>query len=114
MRNLGTGLARSLGRRGWALLVLLLELEAASPHVCVIPVRPAYAWRNLVAFQRRIRREDLSLTHTIIHPTIDKSTDAQILVDSIGQGAICRDGDERVQRRVERLDLREAFFRQLL
>jgi 4-hydroxyphenylacetate 3-monooxygenase oxygenase component len=34
---------------------------------------------NLVAFQRRIRRDDLSLTHTIIHPTIDKSTDTKIL-----------------------------------
>jgi 4-hydroxyphenylacetate 3-monooxygenase oxygenase component len=35
--------------------------------------------RNLVRFQQRIRREDLSLTHTIIHPTIDKATDTQIL-----------------------------------
>src|SRR5215510_11510367 len=35
--------------------------------------------QNLVRFQQRIRREDVSLTHTIIHPTIDKSTDAQIV-----------------------------------
>ncbi|HWP75825.1 MAG TPA: 4-hydroxyphenylacetate 3-hydroxylase N-terminal domain-containing protein, partial [Methylomirabilota bacterium] len=35
--------------------------------------------RNLVAFQKRLAREDISLTHTIIHPTIDKSTDAQIV-----------------------------------
>jgi aromatic ring hydroxylase len=28
---------------------------------------------NLVAFQEELRRRDLSLTHTIIHPTIDKS-----------------------------------------
>jgi|RhiMetdeSRZDD1v2_1073273.scaffolds.fasta_scaffold06649_2 4-hydroxyphenylacetate 3-monooxygenase oxygenase component len=35
--------------------------------------------QNLVGFQQRIRREDVSLTHTIIHPTIDKSTDAQIV-----------------------------------
>ena len=34
---------------------------------------------NLVRFQKRIAREDTSLTHTIIHPTIDKSTDTQIL-----------------------------------
>jgi 4-hydroxyphenylacetate 3-monooxygenase oxygenase component len=34
---------------------------------------------NLVRFQKRIGREDVSLTHTIIHPTIDKATDAQIL-----------------------------------
>jgi 4-hydroxyphenylacetate 3-monooxygenase oxygenase component len=34
---------------------------------------------TLLRFQQRIRREDVSLTHTIIHPTIDKATDAQIL-----------------------------------
>ncbi|HZK99018.1 MAG TPA: 4-hydroxyphenylacetate 3-hydroxylase N-terminal domain-containing protein [Caulobacteraceae bacterium] len=28
---------------------------------------------NLIAFQKAMRREDLSLTHTIIHPTIDKA-----------------------------------------
>jgi 4-hydroxyphenylacetate 3-monooxygenase len=28
---------------------------------------------NLVAFQKELRRHDLSLTHTIVHPTIDKS-----------------------------------------
>jgi aromatic ring hydroxylase len=33
---------------------------------------------NLVRFQGRIAREDVSLTHTIIHPTIDKATDGQI------------------------------------
>jgi transcriptional regulator with XRE-family HTH domain len=27
-----------------------LELEATSPDVCVLPVWPGYAWRNLVAF----------------------------------------------------------------
>jgi 4-hydroxyphenylacetate 3-monooxygenase oxygenase component len=35
--------------------------------------------RNLVAFQRRLAREDLSLTHTIIQPTIDKATDPRIV-----------------------------------
>jgi aromatic ring hydroxylase len=30
---------------------------------------------NLQAFQRQLAREDLSLTHTIIHPTIDRATD---------------------------------------
>jgi aromatic ring hydroxylase len=34
---------------------------------------------NLVAFQKRLAREDISLTHTIIHPTIDKSTDTQMV-----------------------------------
>jgi 4-hydroxyphenylacetate 3-monooxygenase len=31
---------------------------------------------NLVAFQKRLRRNDLSLTHTIIHPTVDKAKDS--------------------------------------
>jgi 4-hydroxyphenylacetate 3-monooxygenase len=31
---------------------------------------------NLVAFQKRLRRDDLSLTHTIIHPTVDRATDS--------------------------------------
>ena len=35
--------------------------------------------RATVAFQKRLAREDISLTHTIIHPTIDKSTDGQIV-----------------------------------
>ena len=29
--------------------------------------------QNLVAFQKELRRGDLSLTHTIIHPTVDKA-----------------------------------------
>ncbi len=47
---------------------------------------------NIVRFQRRIAREDVSLTHTIIHPTIDKSTDGQMAgnrvpVHRVGQTA---------------------------
>ncbi len=34
---------------------------------------------NLVAFQKRLRRDDLSLTHTIIHPTVDKAKDANFV-----------------------------------
>jgi len=34
---------------------------------------------NLVRFQKRLAREDISLTHTIIQPTIDKATDPQIV-----------------------------------
>jgi 4-hydroxyphenylacetate 3-monooxygenase oxygenase component len=33
---------------------------------------------NLVRFQKRLAREDISLTHTIIQPTVDKATDPQI------------------------------------
>lgn len=36
---------------------------------------------NLVEFQRRLRRDDLALTHTIVHPTIDKEAD-QTLTDN--------------------------------
>jgi aromatic ring hydroxylase len=35
-------------------------------------------YENLVAFQKRLRRDDLSLTHTIVNPTIDKATDRNI------------------------------------
>jgi 4-hydroxyphenylacetate 3-monooxygenase len=35
----------------------------------------AQGYENLVAFQKRLRRDDLSLTHTIVHPTVDKKTD---------------------------------------
>ena len=34
---------------------------------------------NLVRFQRRLAREDIALTHTIIQPTVDKMTDGQIV-----------------------------------
>ena len=32
-------------------------------------------WCNLVAYQQLIAGDDLSLTHTIVHPTIDRATD---------------------------------------
>ena len=42
------------------------------------PGRDVKVWaENLIAYQKLLRRRDLSLTHTIIHPTIDKSTDGQ-------------------------------------
>src|SRR5262245_43170272 len=34
---------------------------------------------NLVRFQRRLARDDVALTHTIIQPTVDKMTDSQIV-----------------------------------
>ncbi len=34
--------------------------------------RNARGANNLVAFQKRLRRSDLALTHTIVHPTVDK------------------------------------------
>ncbi len=38
----------------------------------------AEGYENVVAFQKRLRRDDLSLTHTIIHPTVDKAKDSTI------------------------------------
>ena len=34
---------------------------------------------NLVRFQRHVARDDVSLTHTIIQPTIDRTTDAKLI-----------------------------------
>ncbi len=41
--------------------------------------RNAEGHQNLVAFQKRLRRDDLSLTHTIIHPTVDKAKDSSFV-----------------------------------
>ena len=38
---------------------------------------------NLVAFQKRLRRDDISLTHTIIQPTVDKRTDARLVGNKV-------------------------------
>jgi 4-hydroxyphenylacetate 3-monooxygenase len=41
--------------------------------------RNAEGYENIVAFQKRLRRDDLSLTHTIIHPTVDKAKDSNFV-----------------------------------
>lgn len=38
---------------------------------------------NLVNFQKRIARQDISLTHTIIQPNVDKRTDTQIIGNKV-------------------------------
>jgi 4-hydroxyphenylacetate 3-monooxygenase len=38
---------------------------------------------NLLAFQKRLAREDISLTHTIIQPNIDKRTDGRIIGNKV-------------------------------
>jgi 4-hydroxyphenylacetate 3-monooxygenase len=48
--------------------------------------------RNIVAFQRHLSRGDVSLTHTIIQPTIDKRTDSRVvgnkvMVRKVGESA---------------------------
>jgi aromatic ring hydroxylase len=40
--------------------------------------RNAAGYERLVAFQKRLRRDDLALTHTIVNPTVDKKTDRNI------------------------------------
>ena len=39
--------------------------------------------RNIVAFQRHLAQGDISLTHTIIQPTIDKRTDARVVGNKV-------------------------------
>ncbi len=39
--------------------------------------------RNIVSFQRRLSAADISLTHTIIQPTIDKRTDSRLLGNKV-------------------------------
>ena len=56
--------------------------------------------QNLVDYQKLLAREDISLTHTIIQPTVDKRTDTQILdnlvtirkVGETSEGIIVRGG----------------------
>ncbi len=36
----------------------------------------AGGYENLVKFQKRLRRDDLALTHTIVHPNVDKQKDS--------------------------------------
>jgi aromatic ring hydroxylase len=38
---------------------------------------------NITSFQRRLARSDLSLTHTIIQPTIDKRTDGRVVGNKV-------------------------------
>ena len=39
--------------------------------------------RNIVAFQRHLAQADISLTHTIIQPTIDKRTDGRVVGNKV-------------------------------
>ena len=38
---------------------------------------------NMVDYQKELRRKDISLTHTIIQPTVDKRTDTQVLGNKV-------------------------------
>ena len=45
--------------------------------------RNARGARNIVAFQRRLADDDISLSHTIIQPTVDKRTDARVVGNKV-------------------------------
>ena len=66
---------------------------AASPGVWAGPDgRNEAGAANLVAYQKLLRRRDISLTHTIIQPTLDKRTDAnpvgnQVALRKVGETA---------------------------
>ncbi|HSI00183.1 MAG TPA: 4-hydroxyphenylacetate 3-hydroxylase N-terminal domain-containing protein [Reyranella sp.] len=66
---------------------------ASAPHVWAgADKRNERGARNVVNFQRRLSRADLSLTHTIILPTIDKRTDSRwignkVTVRKVGETA---------------------------
>lgn len=53
---------------------------------------------NLVQFQKRLRRDDVSLTHTIIQPNIDKRTDGAILGNKVTLHKIGETSDSIVVR----------------
>jgi 4-hydroxyphenylacetate 3-monooxygenase len=53
---------------------------------------------NLVAFHHRLAREDISLTHTIIQPNIDKRTDPQIIGNQVTLHKIGETADSIVVR----------------
>jgi len=39
--------------------------------------------QNLIEWQKRLRRQDLSVTHTIVHPTVDLATDGNFAGNSV-------------------------------
>ena len=53
---------------------------------------------NMVTYQKRLARGDISLTHTIIQPTIDKATDAQIVGNKVSIHKVADTADGIVVR----------------
>ena len=57
---------------------------ASAPDVWAGPDgRNARGAENLVAFQRHLGQADISLTHTIINPTVDKRTDGTLVGNNV-------------------------------
>ena len=61
------------------------QLETASHHVCVFPVWPAYAWRNLVAFHAAWGAEPEPRKLFVID-AVDDEIPAEALIDEIRAG----------------------------
>jgi aromatic ring hydroxylase len=55
-------------------------------------------YANLVAFQKRLRRQDLSLTHTIVHPTVNKATDKSFADNLVPLHKVAETADSVVVR----------------
>ncbi|HEX9259296.1 MAG TPA: 4-hydroxyphenylacetate 3-hydroxylase N-terminal domain-containing protein [Acidimicrobiales bacterium] len=53
---------------------------------------------NLVVFQKRLRRDDLSLTHSIIHPTVDRQTDRVFEANPVPLHKVAETADSIVVR----------------
>jgi 4-hydroxyphenylacetate 3-monooxygenase len=53
---------------------------------------------NLVAFQKRLRRSDLSLTHTIVHPTVNRQTDNDFSVNKVPVHKVAETKDSIIVR----------------
>jgi transcriptional regulator with XRE-family HTH domain len=61
------------------------SLEAASRHVCVLPVWPAYAWRNLVAFHAAWGAEPEPRKLFVVDEA-DEEVPTAVLIDEIRIG----------------------------
>ena len=61
------------------------ELEAASDHVCVLPVWPGYAWRNLVGFHAAWGVEPEPRKLFVVDET-DDEIPAEALIEEIRAG----------------------------
>ena len=61
------------------------QLEAASHHVCVLPVWPAYAWRNLVGFHAAWGAEPEPRKLFVVDEAADELP-MEMVVDEIREG----------------------------
>jgi transcriptional regulator with XRE-family HTH domain len=62
------------------------QLEAASRHVCVLPVWPGYAWRNLVAFHAAWGAEPEPRKLFVVDGVADEELPLATLIEEIRAG----------------------------